>query len=95
METVFQNRIDLYKLDGITSFDNVEVHGCREFKEQGYTEQCDDKDAQFWSVYVHIPDLGVMCIADCDTKELAEQLQTLLLLTAKQTFRQDVYEAKQ
>lgn len=87
--------IELYTelMDSGTTFDEIEVHGVRdlykeqdaEYREKHGTcfEQCDDSEAEMWSVYIHIPDNGLECIADCETKEQAEKLQGMLYLAGK------------
>lgn len=66
------------------TFDNFEVHGCKEFSsgkspfKESYVEQVDDDEAEFWSVYIHIVGGGLECIADCPTKEIALSLTNLL-----------------
>lgn len=82
------NWIELYTelMDDNTTFDAFEVHGVKDLwkemdvpTEQGTCfEQCDDSEASMWSVYIHIPDNGVECIADCSSRELAEKLAGML-----------------
>ena len=57
-------------------FDDYEIHGVREFDDgKGkYCEQVSDEDAQFWSLYGHIPGQGVDCIGDFKTREHAEEV---------------------
>jgi hypothetical protein len=65
-------------------FDNFEVHGCVEVNSGGYeyTEQCDDKDATFWTVYGHYSpesgEQGVEALVDCTDKRSAEIVQGIL-----------------
>lgn len=64
-------------------FDCFEVHPCKVVDGEENLpiqciEQCDNKDAQFWSVYVHIIGGGLDCIADCETEELANELVKFL-----------------
>jgi len=56
-------------------FDNFEIHGCIEIDDPdgSYTEQCPDADAEFWTLYGHIPGEGVMAIGDFSTREGAEE----------------------
>lgn len=84
--------IELYTelMDQGTPFDEIEVHGVRDIykdvkdAEEGTCfEQCEDSEAEMWSVYIHIPDNGLECIADCETKELAEALRGMLLIAGK------------
>ncbi|MEC4685404.1 MAG: hypothetical protein VST71_06705 [Nitrospirota bacterium] len=41
-------------------------------------EICEEEDADFWSVYGHLPEGGVRCLADCDSKEGAEYIKAAL-----------------
>lgn len=69
-------------------FDNLEVHPCREYKEDAsnpFVEQCEPSEAEFWSVYVHYNPKsnedkfgGLNCIADCDTQAEADGLVKFL-----------------
>jgi uncharacterized Ntn-hydrolase superfamily protein len=65
-------------------FDNFEVHGCAEVNSGGYeyTEQCDDKEATFWTVYGHYSaksgQQGVEALVDCTDRRSAELVQKLL-----------------
>lgn len=63
-------------------FDQFEVHGCKEFHNVGYpsyTEQVDDAEAQFWTVYGHYsPDSGqqgIEALVDCTSRPAAEIVQ--------------------
>jgi hypothetical protein len=59
-----------------TPFDDYEIHGVKEFDENGrkWCEQVADDDAQFWSVYGHIPGQGLDCIGDFKTRRCAEEI---------------------
>jgi len=67
-------------------FDAYEVHGCR--PTVGYSEepphfiecmeQCDDADAEIWSLYGHITGEGLHCIADFTSLEDAEAVLELI-----------------
>jgi len=48
-------------------------------------EKCDwnDPNARLWSVYGHLPQGGVECVADCATPEQAELVYTALQATLK------------
>jgi hypothetical protein len=59
-------------------FDDNEIHGFREywgapFGQRRYCEQVSDEEAQFWSLYGHIPGQGLECIGDFKTREHAEE----------------------
>lgn len=57
-------------------FDAYEIHGVREFDDGNgpYCEQVRDEQAEFWSLYGHIPGQGVDCIGDFATREHAEEV---------------------
>ena len=59
-----------------TCFDGYEIHGVREFDDGGgkYCEQVPDDQAEFWSLYGHIPGQGVECIGDFKTRAFAEEV---------------------
>ena len=56
-------------------FDSYEIHGVKEFEESGskWCEQVSDHEADFWSIYGHIPGQGLDCIGDFKTREHAEE----------------------
>jgi hypothetical protein len=60
-------------------FDNYEIHGVREyhgapFGQGKYSEQVPDEEAQFWSLFGHIPGRGLECVGDFESRELAVQI---------------------
>jgi hypothetical protein len=62
-----------------TCFDDYEIHGVREyhgapFGQGKYCEQVPDEEAQFWSLFGHIPDRGLDCIGDFETRGQAEEV---------------------
>jgi hypothetical protein len=63
----------------IIRFDDYEIHGVREyhgapFGQGTYCEQVPDDEAQFWSLYGHIPGQGLECIGDFKTRVHAEEV---------------------
>lgn len=58
-------------------FDEIEVHPCR-YIDKDSIEQCEPKDAHFWTVYYHLTDGGLDCIADFATKKLAIKFKNFL-----------------
>ena len=60
----------------IEPFDDYEIHPCIELHENGHTwvEQCEEHEAQMWSVFGHIPNGGVECIGDFKSRKLAEEI---------------------
>jgi hypothetical protein len=59
-----------------TPFDGYEIHGVRQFGrgKSRHCEQVPDEEAQFWSLYGHIPGQGVECIGDFKSREFAEEV---------------------
>ncbi len=57
-------------------FDGYEIHGGREFGrgKSRHCQQVTDEEAQFWSLYGHIPGQGVECIGDFKSREFAEEV---------------------
>lgn len=57
-------------------FDDYEIHGVREFGKGKHRccEPVPDDEAQFWSLYGHIPGQGLECIGDFKTRSLAEEV---------------------
>lgn len=64
-------------------FDEIEIHPCKDYNKDGNIEQCEESEAEFWSVYVHNVEGGIYCVADCQTKEQARDLKTLILSLIK------------
>ncbi len=65
------------------TFNELEIHPCRTIKKgngekKDIVEQCDEKEAEFWSVYVHYLSGGLDCVADCWHKHEAEELVKFL-----------------
>lgn len=59
------------------TFDAYEIHGVAEFTDaagEKFCEQVPDNEAQFWSLYGHIPGEGLECIGDFKTRALAEEV---------------------
>src|ERR1700728_5246549 len=69
----------------IEPFDAYEIHGCIQITENGHTwiEQCEDNEAQFFTLYGHIPNQGVDAIGDFKTRELAEEVLVRINPSAK------------
>ena len=66
------------QLGGLTRFDGYEISGVREFYNgsRTYCEQARDAEADYWSLYGHIPGEGVECIGDFKTRSFAEEVYT-------------------
>lgn len=71
--------IELSAIKFTFGFDNIEIQPvCFCGPDKKEVEVCEEADADFWSLYVHRPNEGVTCIADCETRKLAEELETLI-----------------
>jgi hypothetical protein len=61
-----------------STYDNYEIHGCVERPSgpgyESYAEQCPDDEADFWTLFGHIPGEGVQAIGDFATREDAEEV---------------------
>jgi hypothetical protein len=60
-------------------FDNYEIQPCRRYidaeePDRTFVEPCAAFEADFWTVYGHIPGEGVQAIGDFDTREHAEEV---------------------
>lgn len=76
-EPFLRNAIALVEeMEGFAPFDAYEIHGVREFGrgKSRHCEQVPDDEAQFWSLYGHIPGEGVEAIGDFATREQAEEV---------------------
>lgn len=60
----------------VDQFDAYEIHGVREYGrgKSCYCEQVADSEAEFFSLYGHIPGQGIECIGDFKTRQLAEEV---------------------
>jgi len=69
----------------IRKFDGLEIHPVQEFTDQNdgsrYCEQCEPSEAQFWSVYGHLKEGGVLCIEDFATEAEGRAFARTLLDT--------------
>lgn len=81
-------------------FDNYEVHGCKDFfahaKNDGarykYTEQVEDGEATFWTLYGHITGEGVQAIGDFKTRRAAEEVMALIVGSRPSTEESELKE---
>lgn len=68
------------------SFDGFEVHPNKEYFGEDYesfVEQCEESEAEFYSIYTHNVAGGLWCIMDCETKQDAENMVELLISLIK------------
>lgn len=59
------------------AFDDYEIHGVAEFTDllgNRFCESVPDEEAQFWSLYGHIPGQGLESIGDFRTRQQAEEV---------------------
>lgn len=57
----------------IIPFDDYEIHPCKDYGD--FVERVkDESEAEFWSLYGHIPNQGVLCIGDFKTRQHAEEV---------------------
>ncbi len=73
-------------------WDDIEIHPIREEKDmkgQTFCEQCEPGEEDFWSVYLHLVEGGLTCIADLPSKKDAESLQYLLLYLTENSKRNE------
>ena len=63
-------------MNHLITYDAYEISGCCEVRHGAYTavEQCEDCDAQFWTLFGHIKGEGVEAIGDFDSREHAEEV---------------------
>jgi hypothetical protein len=69
-------RFDDYEVHGVKRFDAIPGQdvGPRAQAVAGHFEQVGDADADFWSLFGHIPGQGLDCIGDFPTREHAEEV---------------------
>jgi len=69
----------------IGKFDGLEIHPVQELTDQRdgtrYCEQCESSEAQFWPVYGHLKEGGVLCIEDFATEAEGRAFARTLLDT--------------
>ena len=80
----FEGKICLFSdlIDDGTPVDAIEIQPVRYFDINGDKDQvepCEEGQEDFWSVYIHIPDNGVECIADVDSKQTAILLRDAIV----------------
>ena len=91
MKTEIKNNICLNPelIDVNTPYDHAEYHPVKDVspseEECTMFEQCESSEADMWSVYLHIPEQGLECIADCSDSKTASDLAEMInrLLTIK------------
>lgn len=58
-------------------FDGYEIHGVAEYTDGAgnpFCEQVPDEQAQCWSLFGHLPEGGLECVGDFETRQLAEEV---------------------
>ena len=66
----------LIELSEDAVFDHYEIHGVRLDQDDDVFEQVDNGEAEFFSLYGHIPGEGYQCIGDFKSREAAETVYT-------------------
>lgn len=64
-----------------TRFDDYEIQPCRRYLDASepdiaFVEPCEPSEADFWTVYGHIPGEGAQAVGDFDTRQHAEEVFT-------------------
>ena len=70
---------EIYSADLPTRFDDYEIQPCRRYivedePDKSFVEPCESFEADFWTLYGHIPKEGVQTIGDFDTHDHAEEV---------------------
>ena len=80
----------------IKPFDAYEIHGCITASDEqgGYTEQCDDSEAQFWTLYGPIPGAGGAATGHFKTRALAEEVLARINPPVKQAAEELLHAAQ-
>lgn len=65
--------------EGPVRFDDYEIQPCRRYIDMdepqvSFVEPCEPSEADFWTLYGHIPGEGVQAIGDFDTRQHAEEV---------------------
>jgi hypothetical protein len=77
--TTHSPSIEILKPEAIPSqWDNTEINAIWE-DDKANCDVCEDEtQASFFSLYLHDVEGGIQCVADCETREAAEKLETLI-----------------
>ena len=67
------------RTEGPVRFDDYEIQPCRRYIDMdepqvSFVEPCEPFEADFWTLYGHIPGEGAQAIGDFDTREHAEEV---------------------
>lgn len=65
------------------SFQQMDINPCRTIEkgangEKDIVEQCEESEAEFYSIYVHLRRGEIQCIADCDNLKEAQEFVEFL-----------------
>lgn len=68
-----------HRTEGPVRFDDYEIQPCRRYIDMdepqvSFVEPCEPAEADFWTLYGHIPGEGVEAIGDFDTRQHAEEV---------------------
>jgi hypothetical protein len=67
------------RTEGPVRFDDYEIQPCRRYIDRdepqvSFVEPCEPSEADFWTLYGHIPGEGVQAVGDFDTRQHAEEV---------------------
>jgi hypothetical protein len=85
IELNFETKCTLYDniIEEHSHIDAFEVHPVKKIEEYDCFEICEDEDADMWSVYQHLTEGGIECIADFETEKDALSFQKILEIACK------------
>jgi hypothetical protein len=67
------------RTEGPVRFDDYEIQPCRRYIDMdqphvAFVEPCEPSEADFWTLYGHIPGEGAQAVGDFDTRKHAEEV---------------------
>ena len=67
------------RTEGPVRFDDYEIQPCRRYIDMdeprvSFVEPCEPSEADFWTLYGHVPGEGVQAVGDFDSREHAEEV---------------------
>ena len=81
---IIKSVFEVYKVSD-KKWDDVEYHPMSQIKDEEieYIEQCKKGEEDFWSVYIHLCEGGLECIADVETEEQAKEFAKFIKTITK------------